>query len=821
MLSPQINRLIALFLCSVFLQQQVFAAALHNSDKSTTGAWQAAEVLQIRPEVERLAQMMANSEKQPTDEEVQLLRAFVLRKILLGFLDVRRACNKTEIELAYTYAILQREQRLHDAVHEMFNLANFAQFSALYTIEPYSRINLQFNQSAILTCVGAGVGTTLPILSILYNKYATAHHTSPTDDIHPVVNGGPVDAQSLSPTVDRYLDSVRPGAVCSRREELFALWKERYGVNARNVKSLCSLSDPGGKGFGLLNTRIVLLWSLHSQIQEFDQQLLLLLNLVRSTTNEAGSGDNWDLTLLGLKPGASEAAQLLNVKSVVGQLVQMKGSSDTRRAAELDLQLQEAILAGMLDVRIATDKIDDELNYSYDVVLSRLLMRRGKLLQWNYDANFIQTGIFSAIAGLLFLQDYPKAGNQLFIVQSSIGTLLSALGLALMHGGWRKIDTPPNSLAAFFNLESSYSFSPMIAEFLNSPSPASKKQSRRTVLIEGWKSRRVATLNLDKPRNRDKIAATGSCKFDTIKIVQNRIDLLHSLKASLEEIDAELFELAQATEPYAPSLSSVHTGVQVQIEPHAADLAKILGIRNQVEYLTANKGQPASSDLLMQKLAVSRRVIIACLDVRKAVDSIDLQIATETTAMDRLKRMRQMAISLTNNANFFQINLLGIISDGPLGLSSNPKLNLYGNRLNIVSGYMIGGLAGLSFLEQPGGIRLVKAQPNAIGPAFGIGKRDDVLSANVVTFLNSVPPTSTNGLTRAQGLLKYWKTSKVMSMNVTKKSTLEKVAANSPTQHFYFERIKLIENRVHMLYDLRAVIDLMNIGLSEVLRSID
>lgn len=60
-----------------------------------------------------------------------------------------------------------------------------------------------------------------------------------------------------------------------------------------------------------------------------------------------------------------------------------------------------------------------------------------------------------------------------------------------------------------------------------------------------------------------------------------------------------------------------------------------------------------------------------------------------------------------------------------------------------------------------------------------------------------------------------------MSMNVTKKSTLEKVAANSPTQHFYFERIKLIENRVHMLYDLRAVIDLMNIGLSEVLRSID
>ncbi len=820
-MSPQINRLIALVLCLVLLQQQAFAAALPDIDKSTTGAWQAAEVLQIKAEVERILQMQPNSQSQLPDEELQFLRAFVLRKILLGFLDVRRACNKTEIELAYTYAILQHEQRVHDTVHEMLNLANFAQFSALYTIEPYSRINLKFKQSAILTCVGAGVGTTLPILGILYNKYATAHHTCPPNDIHPVVSGGPVDAQSLSPTVDRYLDSVRPGAASSRRQELFALWKERYGVDAGNVKALCSLSDPGGKGFGLLNTRIVLLWSLHSQIQDFDQQLLGLLNLVRSTTNETGSGDSVDLASLGFKPGASEAAQLLKVNSVVGQLVQMKGSSDTRRVAELDLHLQEALLAGMLDVRIATDKIDDELNYSYDVILSRLLMRRGKLLQWNYDATFIQTGVFSAIAGLLFLKGYPKAGNELFIVQSSIGTLLSALGLVLMHGGWRKIDTPPNSLAAVFDLESSYSFSPMIAEFLNLPSPESKTQSRRAFLIEKWKSTRVATLNLDKPRNRDKVAAAGSCKFDTIKIVQNRIDLLHSLKTRLEEIDAELFDLAQATEPYAPSPSSTQIGVPVQIEAHATDVARILGIRNQVECLAAVKEQPGGSDLLIQRLAVSRSVIVACLDVRKAVDSIDLSIATETTAMDRLKRMRQMAISLTNNANFFQINLLGIISDGPLALSSNPKFNLYSNRLNIVSGYTIGALAGLTVLEQPGGIRLVKAQPNAIGPAFGVGKPDDVLSANVVKFLNSVPPTSTNGLTRAQGLLKYWKTSKVFSINVTKKSTLEKVAANGPAHHFYCERIKIIENRVHMLYDLRAVIDLMNIGLSEVLRSID
>lgn len=811
-------RLGTVALCFLLL----FRLPVNAEDNSANGqlaAWQAAEILQIRPEVERLQQLSGRR----SDEEAIALRAFVLRKILLGFLDVRRACNKTEIELAYTYAILQREQRMHAVVNEMFNLANFAQFSALYTIEPYSRINLKFKQSAILTCVGAGIGTGLPVLSILYNKYAKVHKTSPSAELSPVVDGGPVDGRSLSPTVDRYLDSERPGATSTRRAELFAQWKKRYGVDASNVKSLCSLRDPGGKGFGLLNTRIVLLWSLHSQIQQFDHQLLALLNMTRPHDAEATQGDG-DLAAAGFKSSACEAAQLLKVQGLVGQLVRMKGSSDTRRLAELELELQEAILAGMLDMRIATDKIDDELNYAYDVVLSHLLMRRGKWLQWNYNANFVQTGILGAVAGLLFLKEYPKAGNEIFIVQSSIGTALSALGLALTHGGWRRIDTPPNSLAPFLEVgaASDYSFSPMISEFLNMPSPESKTgQSRRAFLIERWKSRRVATVDLDKPSNRNKLAATASCKYDTIKIVQNRIDLLHSLKARLEEIDVDLFDLAQATKPYAPLASTV-PAVQAQLSPPANHVSKILGIQNQIEYLSTMKGQSNNnSELLTQKLAVSREIITAGLDVRKAVDAIDLQIATETTAMDRLKRLRDLAINLTNNANFFQINLLGIISDGPLALSSDPKLNLYGNRLNIVSGYLVGGLAGLAFLEQSGGIRLAKVQPNALGPAFGVGKPVDGISSNIITFLNAVPPSSKNGQTRVQVLVEYWKTSKYINVNVTKKSTLEKVAANGPAHHFWSERIKLIENRVHMLYDLRAVIDLMGVGLSEILREVD
>ncbi|CAN5493148.1 hypothetical protein BH10CYA1_BH10CYA1_24280 [soil metagenome] len=823
------NGLICLSLsCLIIVQQQAFAASAPvavNVEREM--AYQAASILEIRPEVERLLDLERETDRSAsTNNEILSLRTLALRKVLLGALDVRRACNKIDIELAYTYALLQREQNKANNVNQLFNLANFAQFSALYTIEPYSRINLKFKQSAILTCVGAGVGTTLPVLRILYNKYNKVRNTEPPRMLAHVLDGGPVDLSGLPPVVERFFEAPYKETQTTRREAVAALWKKRYGVDLSKTSSLCSLKDDKAKSFGLLNTRIVLLWSLHTFIQEFDQQLLALLKMVRSPVELELSGETTNLASLGLTPGAIEAASLLHMQANVEQLIHLnRGSADSEQRTRLEISLLQNVLSGMLEVQIAADKIDQELNYAYDVVLSSLLARRGKGLQRNYEANFIQSGVFSAIAGLLFLNGYPKAGNEIFLVQSGIGTALSTLALVQMQGGSRKIDTPPNSLAQFFNPDSNnaYRFSKLISDFLAAPEPGLTKKSRREIILDGWKTRRVSTLNLDSKENQAKLAAMPSYKRDTIKIVRNRIELLHSLRASIGEFDGELSELLNATEPSTHVVAAASGQSSTQnLNPAAWGAVKVLGIEPHVAFINGGATTCTDEDTFKQKLFLTRKVMEAKLDQNKSVSALDLQIATETTERERIERLRDLAINVTNNANFFQINVLGLISDGPLGLSSDPKSNLYGNRLNIVSGYLVGGLTAATVLEKHGGLRMNKAEPNCLSSVFGMdGPANVRLSPTLVRFFDTVAPSSPNGLTRKQELMDYWKLTKFVTCDVTKPSTQQKLAANGLAHHFYSENITLLSTRIRMLYEVRAVISLMDVGLSELLRAVD
>jgi hypothetical protein len=822
-------------LCYLILAQQIAYAVTesnapntsHNSSDSSN--LQAAEILQIRPEVDRLLILEKQADSNGTpNEELLALRALVVRKVFLGFLDVRRACNKIDIELDYTYGVMGREQAKRDTVNRWLNTANFAQFAVLYTMQPYARINKNFKESAILTLAGSGIGLILPISGLIYNKYSKAHNTQPPAFMKNILDGGPVDGNGMPPLVERFLNSNSPGEQISRKEAIYALWKKRYGVDASKQESLCSLRGEGGKSLGLLNTRIILLWSLSTRIADLDRDLLALLKVVRSGSHKSNAGEE-NVSALGLSPGALEAAQLLKIEPTVVEAIRLKNQNNVSdRKTELDIEIMESVLIGMLGMRVATDKIDGEINYQYDVVLSELLRRRAHNLQLNYDVNFMQVGIFGSIAGLLYLKNYGKAGNLMFVIEKSFATILSSLGLWQLRGGTRKVDTPPNTLAQWFNPDGSnqYQFDPMIAKFLDNPYPEwSNGKSRREFLLTRWKIERVATINLDSKANQKRLAELSPEIRDTITIVRNRIDLMTSLKALLEEFDGELYSLLEATEPTSKYDAQTDTLAASQLNPAASGAAKLLQIQPTVERLAVNSNggavQLANIETTKQQVFITSRILLAALDARKAVDKLDLQIAIETAARDRLVRQRDLAVNITNNLNFFQIGILGLISAGPLGLSGEATERLYGDRLNIISGYMVAGLAAAALVEHHGGIRLTKAQPNTLGAAFNIQTAPAYqLSQTLTNFFNSVPPDSIDGLTRKDELNKYWMQTKVISINVEKRSNQEKLAAEGPAHHFWSETIKLISNRIRMLYDMRAIIDQIDVGLSDLLRSV-
>ena len=539
------NRLISVLFCWLLLAPQCFAYTYTGPvGFSQSEAMQAAEILGVRAHLDRWLS------KNDTEDTI-LLKSLMLRKILRGVLEVRQACNKIDLELTYAYDVMKKEERRQQYVFSLFNLANFAQLSTFYTLEPCMRMHDQFITSAIFTTTSGSLSTTISTASRIYGHMAKASHVAPPKILANIVDGKPVDTTGMPPLITKYLDSKSLSSDKTHREELFAMWKRNYHIDASNPKNLCGIADKNKASLVLLNTRVLLLWSLHTFVQDFDRELLALLKLIKDQSSENPTFSRSSISSAKYGTSTSEVVHLINIQSQVEELISLR-NTESKRRDKLELFVLEKTLEGALEIQVATDKVDEELNYNYHIVLAQLLQSRAKWLQWNYNLNFLQSGVMGIVAGGLYLTHSAYAGDRQFVISGGIGTGLTTLAILQMHGFWRKVDTPPNSLAEVFNLEpdSEYRFSPLVSNYLNAVPPGSTDgKTRRELLNDAWKNNRITTMNLDRRKSLQALSAMPPHKYDTIKIVTNRNVLLQSLKKELESFQVDVFHLLWVTDP--------------------------------------------------------------------------------------------------------------------------------------------------------------------------------------------------------------------------------------------------------------------------------
>jgi hypothetical protein len=862
-LGQAVRLLLSLLLCScVVLQQQSFAFIPTSPKVNREGeATQIAQILGVKPEMDRLLQIANSSEGSAANAETVALKSKILQRTLIAYLQVRRACDKNDRELSYSYNVMRREQRRQDLINELFTLANFAQLGTLYTLEPYLRLNTKFRASAICTQTSGGIGLILPVLSIAQQKTAIARHTTPPPIMQNLIDGGPVDANGLPPYVDQFLSSPSLSSNRTRKEEMFALWKNRYGVDASKRENLCSLIEEGKpKSLGMLNTRILLLWSLRTFLLDMDRSLLMLLQQVEATDvkqleAEKSSDNSNDNTIqskylksLGLNSSAIDAAQLLNIEKQVSEFIVLGkgGQINNPSRMRLETTILERILSGALEVRVAADQVDAEINYASDVVLSELLAKRGKALQRNYEANFIQAGTFGSIAGLLYLKHLSHRGNEMFVISGGIGTALSVRALLLMRGGHRPIDTNPNSLLNVLNIPPAeqYRFSPMMTKFLNSPAPdAGNHETRAQALLKYWNDEKITTVKLINKKMLVGLAGAPPSEYDTIDLVTNRISMLHGLIAHIELLDSELLSLARAIDsPALPQAnapdssnaavssnsSSATNSKNTTLTQPAREAVNLLGLQAFLGQLSSvasdqsGKNQSLNGvEEVATRLTITGKILLAALDVRTTSDILDSEISYEYDVLGRMTRSRDHAIAVTNNINFFQLNVLATIIDGKLGESGDKRYVRASNMLNIVSGFAVGGLALLTVLEQRGGSRPLPVHPNMVGQCLGLAPKNEYKFSPVVwQFINEAPPSSSSGQTRVQLMMQSWKQTRSINVNMDKESTREKVSAYGPAHTKHSETIKLLKNRLNMLFDVRGIIGLFDDDLDDLLKAV-
>jgi hypothetical protein len=580
-------------------------------------------------------------------------------------------------------------------------------------------------------------------------------------------------------------------------------------------ETLCGIDDGKSKSLFVLNSRIVLLWSLYTAIQEFDKDLLALLDQVSDYHGSQQAQLSTTAATTGLGPRANEAARLLHLESTVAELRSLSGGAENNRTrTSLQLALMENVLAGYLDMRIAADRCQEELNYQYDVVLAQMTARRGKFLQKTYEANFIQTNTLGTTAGLNYLKGNARAGDELFIVGNSIGTMITTVSLLATQGGWRKNECGPNSLADFFDLRANtqHGFSELVWNFLNSPANDTSGKTRRDHLQEVWKSNAVTNMDIKKRTNVEKLASMPSCKWDTINLVNNRIALLSALREELGHFDVELLSLLR--QAWSEPIVTMSTEVQLKESTGANTAIKLLG----VQALVADSGNDQTNQ--HNKLLLTRSVLEGFLDANADADVLGREILIESQVRNRMIRQRDKAIQLTNILNFYQLGILGVISDS-LGLSSNSGNVLAGNQVNIVSGFMVSCLAIIALLEQHGGWRTSKPEPNVLKNVFNVRSDSVNLSPLMAKYLDTTSPNTLAGLTRRQALIKYWQEAKICNANLKSTSTEEILSPEERAQHWWCETIKLIYNRICMLYDLRAVLRNSNSLFDELLSQIN
>lgn len=769
------------------------------SSKST----QTADILGIRREVERIISLRRGASSDSEKNQLNNNRAFVLRRIFDAILQLQAAESQLEFEINYTYDAIEREQRKENKVNQLFNIANFTQSSVLGIIAPVCDLREQFIEESTVSLVSGAVGTLLPILGIFYTKFAKAHSLTPPALMSNYLNGKAVDGSGLPPLVVRYLNSPAPGESRTRRDVLNEDWKKRFKADLDKKDTLHGIDDGKARSQGYLHDRLVLLWSLYTTIEGFDSFLLSLLIEERGFQNVEHPLSK---TVIG-SSAADDAARLLHIEALVAELKSLDASGEeSERKRDLQITLLETLLSGSLEMAVASDRCQKELNYQYDVVLAELTNRQASIMQKLYEANFIQGGTFGMVASYLFLKKRLIPAGKVLLVGGGVGFILTGISYMALYGGWRKNQTGPNSLADFFELRPEHGLSPLVYAYLNSASPSrTDGKTRRQNLEDYWNNNSIVTMNLKNRRTLEKLGSMPSCKRDTIKLVLNRIALLSTLREQYAEFDVELLELLRKAWPVNLAKSSPE--VNAGLNPAARATAALLGVGELLEQKSDENA----------KLLITRQVLDGFLSMTADANLIGQEVDHEFKILDRMERERDKIIQLTNNANFFQGSVIGLIATS-LGLAATPADVVATNKLAIISSAMSGGLAGFALMEGRGGWRPEKANPNSLNAAFG---KNFKFYPVTTRYLNSPEPDSQVNLSRREALLKYWKESHVLGVNIKKDSTVQKLSAEGKAHHWWSETIHLINNRITMLFDLRAVMRSSNVGFDELIKVLD
>ncbi|MDZ4838355.1 MAG: hypothetical protein SGJ27_31620 [Candidatus Melainabacteria bacterium] len=773
-------RTIALLLGCLLIMQSVlpFAVLAASEARDDSGINEAADILGVRNNVDRIRALQAAGDA--TSEELLRNKGFVLKKLLLGYLEVRQTSDLLDEAIDDTYDAIDKQVRKVNRRVELANTVNFTTFGVLFNIAAADRLRGDFKSSNALTFVGAGLTAGLGVLAVgLSYTGASIDRCRP----NPLANVLGLEKASvqLPELVTRYINATPNGSTQSRKAAMLDMWKSEFGLKESTASREILAAESTKRhrvSTGLLNQRLALLFSLNALAEQFDSELLALLRTIESTSS-ATNGSSLAVTS-HIAASGIEAAKLLHVEQCAADIINMKmagprNGADLRTLA-LDVYMLEKILGAAFEVRQVVDCIDRDKHYQFDVLLPQLVRVRDRVNLLSNTATFTEIGVLKSIAGVDFVRNKTAAGAKKIMIMDAIAVAISTANFAYLKLYRHKQVSEVNVLANIFNFDApgDSRFSPLITSYLDSVPPDSANgMTRRQQLLDHWKQ--IGRLSSKKGSAEALASLPGmhNKRVETIELVNKRVEMLFDVSGTVEMLDTELLNLLNAVILPAPE--------------NSAD--------NEID----------------KQLAMTKRVMQNALEVRSASDQIDNQLSQEYTAKGAILASRDRGIQYNNILNFTQSGLLGIVSQG---LVLDQK-NLQANTLDLVAGSTLLLLSSASLVQARIGRRPSKPELNVLAHILvpNASTRESI-PPSVRQYLNS--PATESGLTRREALIERWRKSGVITANLKSERNLGKLSASAETSRR--ERVQFITDRIVMLHDVKTTIESMDKQLVRTLR---
>ncbi len=274
---------------------------------------------------------------------------------------------------------------------------------------------------------------------------------------------------------------------------------------------------------------------------------------------------------------------------------------------------------------------------------------------------------------------------------------------------------------------------------------------------------------------------------------------------------------AQEEVPLRTSVASETT-----LTPGAREAANLLGIMDKVERLQQLRqsraaGGAMSDEELGLKVDVLDKIMGGSLEVRMVAGRIDREVAWAFSGQGMLQARKQKRLNYLFTANFMQGGILGTLS-GPAFLHGKSALGtellLYASTIGLL-------LSTLALAEsQKGEHKKMDGEVTVLAEVFKLNAPEPLHHSEIVMkYMASVPPGSKDNMSRVEKLMDSWKRGRYLRS--TDEKNLQKLAALQPPGKKYKESVRLLSNRVRMLFDTQYTVEQLDAQLLDLLRATD